>query len=414
MVQWAERYRRLSKESSNGGRFIASRVEVARGPMLWATEPGVSKITLMACTQLLKTTCIENIAGRFIHVEPCPILGVFPKDDAAETFSKDRLAPMIRDTRVLRDLFGDAKSRDSGATLTHKQFPGGHITLVGANSPTNLAMRPIRLLVCDEIDKYPLSAGGEGSPIDLAEERQAEFKANSLTVVACSPTIAGRSAIEASYDESDQRKPFVCCPHCAAWQSMEWEQVRFDKVKVQFGVTGEIDGQTGGFVFTGVRSLDGMVSYSLNIRADVFVDGTITARKLAAQQLIVNGQLFDFAATQTVPAYSDGILVDASIAVRSNTARVKVEAFFKGSSNLGSTAGPGNFILYRDGIEILNIPASFAIFRGGPDNSLQFYLSSMAIATEEQPGAGNHTYRALHTNGQGVGGVRIFVTEFSK
>ncbi|WP_261925765.1 phage terminase large subunit family protein [Methylorubrum sp. GM97] len=229
VVQWAERYRRLSKESSNGGRFIASRVEVARGPMLWATEPGVSKITLMACTQLLKTTCIENIAGRFIHVEPCPILGVFPKDDAAETFSKDRLAPMIRDTRVLRDLFGDAKSRDSGATLTHKQFPGGHITLVGANSPTNLAMRPIRLLVCDEIDKYPLSAGGEGSPIDLAEERQAEFKANSLTVVACSPTIAGRSAIEASYDESDQRKPYVCCPHCAAWQSMEWEQVRFDK-----------------------------------------------------------------------------------------------------------------------------------------------------------------------------------------
>ncbi|WP_462116967.1 phage terminase large subunit family protein [Methylorubrum extorquens] len=229
VVQWAESFRRLSKESSNGGRFIASRVEVARGPMLWATEPGVSKITLMACTQLLKTTCIENIVGRFIHVEPCPILGVFPKDDAAETFSKDRLAPMIRDTRVLRDLFGDAKSRDSGATLTHKQFPGGHITLVGANSPTNLAMRPIRLLVCDEIDKYPLSAGGEGSPIDLAEERQAEFKANSLTVVACSPTIAGRSAIEASYDESDQRKPYVCCPHCSVWQSMEWEQVRFDK-----------------------------------------------------------------------------------------------------------------------------------------------------------------------------------------
>lgn len=56
VVQWAERYRKLSKESSNGGKFFVSRVEVARGPMLWATEPGVSKITLMACTQLLKTT----------------------------------------------------------------------------------------------------------------------------------------------------------------------------------------------------------------------------------------------------------------------------------------------------------------------------------------------------------------------
>ena len=188
MVQWAENFRKLSKESSNGGRFVTAKVEVARGPMLWATEPGVSKITLMACTQLLKTTVIENIIGRFVHLDPCPILAVLPKDDAAENFSKDRLAPMIRDSKKLLELFGEAKARDAGATLTHKQFPGGHITLVGANSPTNLAMRPIRLLVCDEIDKYPLSAGGEGPPIDLAEERQAEFKANSLTVLACSPS----------------------------------------------------------------------------------------------------------------------------------------------------------------------------------------------------------------------------------
>ncbi|CAO4138638.1 phage terminase large subunit family protein [Methylorubrum extorquens] len=199
--------------------------------MLWATEPGVSKITLMACTQLLKTTCIENIVGRFIHVEPCPILGVFPKDDAAETFSKataraddPRHAGAARPVRGRQVAVGLGRDPDAQAIPRRPHHPRR-----GANSPTNLAMRPIRLLVCDEIDKYPLSAGGEGSPIDLAEERQAEFKANSLTVVACSPTIAGRSAIEASYDESDQRKPYVCCPHCSVWQSMEWEQVRFDK-----------------------------------------------------------------------------------------------------------------------------------------------------------------------------------------
>ncbi|PJR07770.1 terminase gpA endonuclease subunit, partial [Sinorhizobium meliloti] len=71
-------------------------------------------------------------------------------------------------------------------------------------------------------------AGG-GPPIDLAEERQAEFSTNSLTVLACSPTVAGRSAIEASYDESDQRKPFVECPHCQTWQTLEWDRVRFEK-----------------------------------------------------------------------------------------------------------------------------------------------------------------------------------------
>ncbi|MBU8540825.1 phage terminase large subunit family protein [Falsiroseomonas tokyonensis] len=231
VVDWAERFRRLSKESSNGGRFRVSRVEVARGPMMAVTEPGVRKITLMACTQLLKTTFIENVLGYFIHLDPCPILVVQPKDGAADTFSKDRLAPMIRDTKVLRRIFGAAKSRDSGNTLTHKQFPGGHVTMVGANSPTNLAMRPIRVLLCDEVDKYPLSAGNEGPPVQIAEERLAEFEANSLSVEACSPTIAGRSAIEKSYEEGDQRRAYVACPHCQHRQAMEWENVQWDKTE---------------------------------------------------------------------------------------------------------------------------------------------------------------------------------------
>src|SRR4051812_49122300 len=70
VVDWAEQNRKLSKESSNGGRFIVARVEVARGPMLWATEPGVKVITLQACTQLLKTTFLENVAGYYMHLDP--------------------------------------------------------------------------------------------------------------------------------------------------------------------------------------------------------------------------------------------------------------------------------------------------------------------------------------------------------
>jgi phage terminase large subunit GpA-like protein len=197
--------------------------------MLAATEPGVQEITLEFCRQLTKSTCIENISGRFAHLDPGPMLVVFPKDDAAEAFSKDRLAPMIRDVPVLKELFGDAKARDAGNTLTHKQFPGGHITLVGANSPTNLAMRPIRFLFADEIDKYPLSAGNEGPPVQIAQEAQAEFPATKLTVKACTPTIEGRSPIDASYKASDQRKAYVACPHCQAMQELVWDRVRWEK-----------------------------------------------------------------------------------------------------------------------------------------------------------------------------------------
>ncbi|MBN8956965.1 MAG: hypothetical protein J0H17_10390, partial [Rhizobiales bacterium] len=57
-------------------------------------------------------------------------------------------------------------------------------------------------------------------------------------------------------------------------------------VKVQFGVTGTINGVTGGFVFTGIAKLDGSVSYTVEINGDLVVDGTITGGKLAATDII--------------------------------------------------------------------------------------------------------------------------------
>jgi predicted phage tail protein len=53
-----------------------------------------------------------------------------------------------------------------------------------------------------------------------------------------------------------------------------------DGVKVQFGVIGTIDGVTGGFIMTGVKSLDGTVSFAMQIRGDLIVDGTIGASKM--------------------------------------------------------------------------------------------------------------------------------------
>jgi hypothetical protein len=55
-----------------------------------------------------------------------------------------------------------------------------------------------------------------------------------------------------------------------------------DGHKVQYGVTGTIDGVTGGFVLTGARRLDGGAAFSLVIRADVILDGTMTGSKFIA------------------------------------------------------------------------------------------------------------------------------------
>lgn len=203
----------LAKEAgSTSGRYRTARVEIARGPMLAVTEPGVRKITAQVATQLLKSTLIENIMGYHAHLDPCPMLIVQPKDTAALQFSKERLAPFIKATPVLRGLIGTSKTRDAGDTIDYKAFPGGFLGIVGAGSPDNLARRPIRIILFDEVDKYlPLK---EGNPLLIGAERLATFESNSLDVAVCSPTITGESKIEARLAESDQRRASVACPEC--------------------------------------------------------------------------------------------------------------------------------------------------------------------------------------------------------
>jgi phage terminase large subunit GpA-like protein len=227
VVEWADTYRYLSAESSSmPGRWKTSRVEAARGPMLAVTDPLVKKITVVGPTQLLKTELINNVVGYFISQDPSPIIVMQPTGSLAETWSKDRLDKMVRDTPILNQLIKTKKSRDSDNTILHKSFPGGHVTIVGSNSPSELASRPVRITLRDEVDKYPDSAGDEGDPSALIVERSATFW-NSLDIGVCSPTIKGRSKIEREYLISDQRKFNVPCPHCGHVHFMEWSNVKW-------------------------------------------------------------------------------------------------------------------------------------------------------------------------------------------
>ena len=188
--------------------------------MLAVTEPGVSVISAMVCTQLLKTTLLENVFGYFAHLDPCPMLLLQPKEAAAEQFSKERIAPMVSATPVLRALVGTRKTRSAEETLLFKAFPGGFLALAGAGSPDNLARRPIRVLLCDEVDKYPITR--EGEPIDIAEERLGTFALTSLSLRVCSPTVEGESRIEGAEATSDQRRASVACPHCGHRQVLDF------------------------------------------------------------------------------------------------------------------------------------------------------------------------------------------------
>jgi phage terminase large subunit GpA-like protein len=234
VADWADHYRRLARSSGSlSGCWSTATVEAARGLMLAVTEPGVHTITAMTCTQLLKTAFLENVFGYFAHLDPCPILLLQPKAEAALQFSKERITPMVRATPVLDERVGTTRTRDAAETLLFKSFPGGFLALAGAGSPDNLARRPVRIVLADEIDKYPVTR--EGDPVTLAEERTATF-ANWLSIRACSPTVTEESRVEDSYTASDQRRASLACPRCGHRQFPDFfAHVEWDKRKDEAG-----------------------------------------------------------------------------------------------------------------------------------------------------------------------------------
>jgi len=197
-----------------------------RGVMDAVCEPGVREVVVMTSAQVGKTEALLNVIGYHVHQEPSPILVLLPTLDIGEAFSKDRLAPMLRDTPALRGKVRDARSRDSGNTLLHKTFPGGHVTIAGANSPASLASRPIRVVLADEVDRYPVSAGAEGDPLSLAQKRAQRFW-NRRFMSVSTPTVKGRSRIEMAFEASDRRYFMVPCPDCGHRQRLVWAQVHW-------------------------------------------------------------------------------------------------------------------------------------------------------------------------------------------
>ena len=173
--QWAEKYRYLSPESSSeAGKYLINRAYYQDGMMRAVSDPNVRRVVFMTSSQVGKTTLLENIIGYFIHYEPSPILMVQPTLSMAQSFSKDRLSSMIRDCPVLTDKVKPPRERDSGNTVLHKVFTGGHISLVGSNSTSSLASRPIRVLLLDEVDRFEVS-NTEGDVVSLATKRTTTF-----------------------------------------------------------------------------------------------------------------------------------------------------------------------------------------------------------------------------------------------
>lgn len=225
LSEWSDAHAYLSAESAaQEGRWRT--LSYQRGMMDAMTDPAIEQVVVMKSARVGYTKMLNNLIGYHVHQDPCSIMVVQPTIEDAEGYSKEEIAPMLRDTKALQSLVADAKSRDSNNTILSKSFPGGTLSLVGANSPRGFRRVSRRVVLFDEVDGYPPSAGAEGDQIKLGI-RRSEYYWNRRIVLGSTPTVEGVSRVAKEFEKTDQRRYFVPCPHCGEFQVLKWSGIRW-------------------------------------------------------------------------------------------------------------------------------------------------------------------------------------------
>lgn len=231
LSEWSDTYRFLSSEySAAPGRWRTNRAPYQKEMLDVAADPNYEQVILMISSQLGKTELAMNLVFYYVAQDPAPMLLVMPTKEDCAAFSKTKLAPAIRDTKVVSRLFSETKSNTTADTILSKNFTGGSVSMVGSNSPSGLASKSVRVLICDEVDRFAFSAADEGDPFSLAKQRTANFF-NRKIVAISTPTEEATSRIWPLYKNSDQRKFFIQCIHCDEYFEPKWEHVRWQKAE---------------------------------------------------------------------------------------------------------------------------------------------------------------------------------------
>lgn len=249
--EWAERNRVLTSVATPfPGKWSWKRSPFWRKPldMMSPLDP-TQRIAIMKATQVGFTTAfLQNFIGYGIACDPHPMLNVTGDENMVKKMKKVHIEPMI-DASGLRDKIkpdsikkGVRRTGDSGNLM---EFPGGYLTMCGPNTEANFQMLSYRSLLLDEIDLYPHKLGASGETVSVIEGRSDAFGSRKKIVYGSRPTVAyGLSKSEEDkvdsgdqpektkeelgsrildlYNDGDQQKYHVPCPHCGEMQTLEF------------------------------------------------------------------------------------------------------------------------------------------------------------------------------------------------
>lgn len=195
-----------------------------------ALSPDVRKSVWIGASQVMGKTHAGNaIIGYHVDHDPCGNMVLQPDQDRADKWMLNKFTPMSR-MKCFRDKLNCGTRNSSGNTIKYKVFPGGFVSVGGAGTPQGLAGDSAKVLWADEIDRYKVTVGKEGDPLDLFWNRAGAFY-DAIKIESSTPTIRGLSRIETDFEGSDKRYWHVDCPFCGHSQHLKWSQLDWGERK---------------------------------------------------------------------------------------------------------------------------------------------------------------------------------------
>lgn len=187
---------------------------------------GITDVTFVKGTQQAATAAAENALGYWMDAFPTKALFISATDGLLQTWVVTRFEKMLDSCGLREKIFAQSYSRGNKRTGDRtflKEFIGGFVKFVSAQSPANLRSVDARIVFQDEVDGYPLEMStGEGSPLALAEARTDAWSDRKKIFRFSTPTTYERSLIWKKYELGDQRRRFVPCPRCGEFQILEF------------------------------------------------------------------------------------------------------------------------------------------------------------------------------------------------
>lgn len=223
LSEWADANRKIARGAgAEPGQWRTDRHPPLREIMdCLSDDSPIRVVDFMKSAQIGATEIGINWACYTIERGIDSMIVAQPVKDLARSWSVSKFDPGVFDMPSV------------GARLTsdntfEKQFPGGTLWIIWSNSAKQLRQRTARYIFMDEVDEYPRNLSSQGPADQQLEARATSYGDRAKIYRACTPTVAGGSAIEAGFLDGDQRHYHVHCPHCGGEQVLEIEQLQPD------------------------------------------------------------------------------------------------------------------------------------------------------------------------------------------